>query len=293
MCSLPCNLESFSFVECKDYIQYIEIGKGISTDTRCSWKLWPYIFGRCLRSEKASRWKSKAGGPSRFGSWDVVRMLDCILWFQRQAWPIWKLHDSLCDISSLWAFHINRSFGRYAVENEGATATPGGRDLHFAHPTIIPGRAGMKIPVDLSLGIVAWCCLSLFEDDVSSRDLLPDQMMLQISSIPVTICPLVVIPSFTSNPCNDFKIWDDHIQNIELSWRKCSRWRWGSQPGTAFVLRSRNSWRITPWSESITGSGSRHINWWCQWRKSCCYSEMFLGIFSDNLLGFTGHSVHQ
>lgn len=176
MCSLPCNLESFSFVECKDYIQYIEIGKGISTDTRCSWKLWPYIFGRCLRSEKASRWKSKAGGPSRFGSWDVVRMLDCILWFQRQAWPIWKLHDSLCDISSLWAFHINRSFGRYAVENEGATATPGGRDLHFAHPTIIPGRAGMKIPVDLSLGIVAWCCLSLFEDDVSSRDLLPDDV---------------------------------------------------------------------------------------------------------------------
>lgn len=100
MCSLPCNPESFSFVECKDYIQNIEIGKGMSSDTRCSWKLWPYIFCRCLRSEKASRWKSKAGGPSCFGSWDVVRMSDGILWFQRQAWPVWKLHDSLCDISN-------------------------------------------------------------------------------------------------------------------------------------------------------------------------------------------------
>ena len=85
----------------------------------------------------------------------------------------------------------------------------------------------------------------------------------------------------------NLKIWDDHIQ---LSWRKCCRW--GSQPGTAFVLHSRNAWRITPWSESITGSRSWNIKWWCQLRKSCCYSEMLVGILSNSSLGLIRH-VHQ
>ena len=146
MRSLLCNLEA-------SHLSY-----KMSKSETCPWKAWPHIFGRCLRSEKASPWKNKAGG-GRLQAALALGMLS--------LYPL-VLKTSMARLEIAWflawPFHINRSFGRCAAEKEGTT--PGQRERPALCASHNHSSKGSECR---SLMIWVWhSCMSLFEDDVSS-----------------------------------------------------------------------------------------------------------------------------